>query len=324
LPPPPPTNVIDTEQQPVVELISQYLTAEQLRSFTEPGSGDGASSSSPGSTLSSKDTVQLLVQLPATYTASGDSLDAGLNQTLIVALGPSVKLHVSTQRLELRLDVPPPADGDTVCSQADQATPGNAADLINALATALGLPEASVSLACSVRAIDSADAGRRKLQVRGRTRHKAHAACDQKAQHPTLSVSFHHAQAASTSGCGAVGNAQLKVSISEPAKADAVAGSSRPISNVASLASQSVSQWQTAQAGTQACGINPVDTSLVTSLSVTLTMGLRDTSAAGGICAAVGSGATAILHALLPTDDASSVSGRMRAQRRFHYTKSVT
>jgi hypothetical protein len=107
-----------------------------------------------------------------------------------------------------------------------------------------------------------------------------------------------------------VGTPQLKVSLN-------VAGSSRPISNVAAVASQAVSQWQVSQAGTYACGIDAAGTKLVTSLSITLTMGLRDTSAAGGICAAVGSGAATILKALLPNagaGDSSSVSGRWHSR----------
>ncbi len=119
----------------------------------------------PGNTLLPEDTVLLLIQLPAIYTAGGDELDAGLNQTILTAMSPSARLHISNQRLDMSFDaVPAAVGGEGVCAQAGSMHV-NATELTVELATALGLPEASVSLACSVRAIDSADAGRRKLQV---------------------------------------------------------------------------------------------------------------------------------------------------------------
>jgi hypothetical protein len=114
------------------------------------------------------------------------------------------------------------------------------------------------------------------------------------------------------------------VSLSEPAKSAAVAGSFNQISSVASMAGETVSLWQAAQSGTLTCGVDPADIKLVTSLSVTLTMGLRDNNVAGGICATVGSDASAILQALLPTGDTSSVSGRMGANLHFLSPEAAT
>jgi hypothetical protein len=133
---------------------------------------------------STEDSIQLLIQLPATYMSSGDGLHTGLNQTLIAAMEPSVKLHISNQWLDMVFDMVPMPDGSgkgaAACAQAD-STPGNATALKIELTTALGIAEASVTLACTVRAIASAGAGRRKLQVRGRMRQDAtlipHLAC---------------------------------------------------------------------------------------------------------------------------------------------------
>jgi hypothetical protein len=152
-------------------LISQFLSADQLQAISSaPGSGDGA----PSSADSTEDSIQLLIQLPATYTSSGDGLNTGLNQTLIAAMEPSVKLHISNQWLDMVFDIVPMPDGEAAaaCAQAG-STPGNATALIVELTAAIGIAEASVTLACTVRARASADAGRRKLQVRGRTRQDA-------------------------------------------------------------------------------------------------------------------------------------------------------